>query len=391
MTVVRPLSKTPVGVPPAADEASGPLKNEPPGNAPPGVESGVEPPGGDASVARPEDSSPRPARRPATISDVAELAGVSRATVSRVVNGLSTVAPEIAERVSAAIALLEYHPSTLARSLSLGSTQTVAVVVPDLENPMFQSVLRGVTRAAATSGYRVLVADTEEHAEVESDVAAEARRRCDALVFCAPRMPDDVLRTLLPRLEPVVLVNRRASDPGVPTVVVDYAAGSQALAEHLVSLGHRRIAYLAGPAGSTSDALRREGFGPVLAASADVEFTILPTGARIEDGHRVAPDFLASRCTAALAFNDLVAFGLLTGLRESGVDVPGEVSVAGFDDIPFAAYATPPLTTVAVAQLELGAQAWNLLHEAIHGTVPTAPFLHRPEIVVRASTAGVRA
>ncbi|EFC86066.1 LacI family DNA-binding transcriptional regulator [Parafrankia sp. EUN1f] len=329
-------------------------------------------------------------RKSATISDVAELAGVSRATVSRVVNGLPTVAPEIVERVTAAIAELDYHPSTLARNLSLGSTRTIAVVVPDLENPMFQSVLRGVTRAAAGAGYRVLVADTEEHAEVEAEIATEARRRCDALVLCAPRMPDAPLRQLLPKLEPVVLINRDAPDLGVPVVGVDYAAGARALLEHLVELGHRDIAYLSGPPGSTSDSLRRDGFARALTRSDHIELRILPTGARIEDGHRVAPAFVALGCTAAMAFNDLVAFGLLTGLREAGVDVPLDVSVAGFDDIPFAAYATPPLTTAAVAQFELGAQAWQHLHDAVSGAAPAAPFVHQPEIVVRASTATAR-
>ena len=156
-------------------------------------------------------------RNASTIAEVAHAAGVSRATVSRVMNGRSTVDPELAARVREVAEQLHYRPSNTARSLSLGRTNTVAVVVPDLANPMFQQVLRGVASAAADEGYRVLVADTAEHAADEERIALDARLRCDALVLVSPRMPEGTLRALLPEIGPVVVVNR-AADGVTPTL-----------------------------------------------------------------------------------------------------------------------------------------------------------------------------
>ena len=326
-----------------------------------------------------------PEARAATIADVAVAAAVSQATVSRVVNGKNTVDPAIARRVLDVVAALGYRPSSSARNLARGSTQTVAVVVPDLGNPMFQEVLRGVTHAAAASGYRVLVADSEESPADEPELAAEARRRCDALVLVAPRMTGAELTALLPRLAPVVLVNRSAD--GVPDIAVDYAAGALAAVEHLAALGHEKVVYLAGPA--TSESNRRRLAGIELAASRfpSVEVSAVACGAAIDDGAAAAASI--GDATAVIAFNDLVAFGLLAALRESGVAVPARVSVVGFDDIEFAGYATPPLTTLAVPRRELGARAWDALLAEISGGEPAAPVLFTPTLVVRSSTGPV--
>ena len=143
-----------------------------------------------------------------TIEDVAREARVSQATVSRVLNGHNTVDPALAAKVMEVARALSYEPSRLARGLALGRTHTVALVVPDLENPMFQGALRGLSRAAGADGYRVLVADSAENVEEEAILVQEARRRCDALVLCAPRMPEEQLVALLPALAPVVLLNR---------------------------------------------------------------------------------------------------------------------------------------------------------------------------------------
>jgi LacI family transcriptional regulator len=327
----------------------------------------------------------RPEGRAATIADVASAAAVSQATVSRVVNGKSTVDPVIARRVLDVVETLGYRPSTTARNLARGSTQTVAVVVPDLGNPMFQEVLRGATHAAAAAGYRVLVADSEESLADEPELALEARRRCDALVLVAPRMPESTLAELLPLLTPVVLVNRSVA--GVPDVAVDYAAGAAAAAEHLAALGHRRIAYLAGPPSSESNRRRVEGLDRAAAGHPAICVTTIACGATVDDGADAA-DRLGD-ATGVIAFNDLVAFGLLAALRDRGVEVPGRVSVVGFDDIEFAAYANPPLTTVAVPRHELGARAWDALFAEIAGGEPARPVVFTPTLVVRSSTGPV--
>jgi LacI family transcriptional regulator len=173
----------------------------------------------------------------ATIGDVATAAGVSRATVSRVMNGRSTVDAAIAERVRDAAAQLSYRPSNAARSLALGRTQTVALVVPDLGNPVFQQILRGVMDGAAEDGYRVLVADTVEDDQQEGAIALEARLRCDALVLVSPRIGDAELSALIADVEPVVLVNRETGG-AAPSLVVDYEDAALQVVEHLVALGH---------------------------------------------------------------------------------------------------------------------------------------------------------
>lgn len=335
----------------------------------------------------------RPSRDRSTIGDVAARAVVSRATVSRVMNGLTTVDPAIAERVRAAAVELDYRPNQVARSLALGRTQTIGYVVPDLTNPSFHGALRGLTRAAAERGYRVLVADSAERVEDELVLALETRRRCDAVVLVAPRMPEEDLIRLLPDLQPVVLLNRHGEGAGLPQIDVEWASGIRDLVRHLAGLGHRRIAYLQGPAASRSNATRER----ALDSATEVEVVKIPCGAMFPDGHGAAGQVLDSEVTAVVAFNDVVALGLLGALHELGTDVPAELSVVGFDDIPFAAYTWPTLTTASVPQEQMGRLAWECLSAMLSGD-PTGPAepappmgeLLRPRLVVRGSTGRAR-
>ncbi|MBM7503905.1 LacI family DNA-binding transcriptional regulator [Agromyces aurantiacus] len=325
-----------------------------------------------------------------TISDVAAHAGVSPASVSRVLNGRRSVDPEIVRRVQASIAALGYAPSMVARSLVHGRNTTVAMVVPDLENPLFQGILKGLSLAAAGDGYRVLVADTAERVDDEETTAIEARQRCDALVLCAPRMPEAGLRRLVERVAPVVVVNRPLPDLDVPIIGVDYVRGIRDLVDHLVGLGHRHLAYVTGPETSASNAERLRGVEEALALHPEVRIDRIPGGSRPEDGEAVAiavVDAHRGGVTAVIAFNDLVALGLLARLRELGVDVPGELSVAGFDDVPMARYATPRLTSMSVPRAEIGAQVWARLRTLMAGGPVEHSVLYRPRLEVRESTA----
>ncbi|HXH35594.1 MAG TPA: DUF6807 family protein [Plantibacter sp.] len=324
-----------------------------------------------------------------TISDVAALAGVSKATVSRVLNGKATVDLVITDRVIASVDELGYRPSALARGLSLGRTNTVGVVVPDLENPMFQEILRGVTRAAAADGYRVLVTDTEEDAADEAAAAREARRRCDAIVLCSPRLAEAELRALVEELHPVVLVNRELDGSPVPSVSIDYASGMEAVLTELHTLGHRRVLYLAGPAASQGDRLRRIGITRARATHGRLEVEIIGSGSALADGAASVEEVRRSQATAVVAFNDLVALGLVSALRRVGVAVPAQLSVVGFDDIPFAAFSVPALSTVSVPRRELGAEAWTRLHDTIGGATGGHPLVFRPRFVARDSAAAV--
>ncbi|WP_127820132.1 LacI family DNA-binding transcriptional regulator [Microbacterium sp. CPCC 204701] len=326
---------------------------------------------------------PRPPKG-VTIADVAARAGVSLSTVSRALNGNPTVDPTLVAKVQDAAAALDYTASAVARSLVLGRTQTVAVVVPDLGNPTFQAILRGLSRAAAADDYHVLVADSAESVDEERVLATATRRRTDGVILCAPRLPQDELDRLVGGLQPVVLINRASGD--VPSVRADYGSALTAELTHLHALGHRRIVFLAGAPGSVANAARLEAIEAFRIAHPDTDVTEIPCGVDFEAGAAAAPAVLESDATAALAFNDLVAMGLLSALQASGCRVPDDLSVAGFDGIPFAQYTTPPLTTSAVPAAELGAQAWSRMRELLESAEPGHPLTLLPELTVRGST-----
>ncbi len=326
-------------------------------------------------------------RSPRTrITDVARLAGVSLSTVSRAMNDNPTVDPALVERVKAAAAELGYTANPVARSLVLGRTQTVAVVVPDLENPTFQAILRGLSRAAASDGYHVLIADSIEDLDNERALARATRLRTDGLILCSPRMPEDELRTLLPDVAPIVVINR-GELPGTPVVAADYAAGLRESIDHLTSLGHRRLVYLAGTSRSVSHLARQEAIRQAVAELEGLHVEEIPTGVDFDSGEAVAERVIGSGATGALAFNDLVAMGLLSGLTARGVAVPQQFSITGFDGIPFSAYTTPPLTTSAVPAAELGEHAWRAMHELLAGGEPAPAVRIAPSLVIRSSTA----
>jgi LacI family transcriptional regulator len=324
--------------------------------------------------------------RARTIADVAARAGVSLATVSRVLNGNPTVDATLAEKVRTAARELNYTASPLARSLVLGRTNTVAVVVPDLENPTFHGVLRGLSRAARRDGYHILVADSAESVNDERVLAVETRRRCDGVVLCAPRMPESDLRALLPELDPVVLVNRDAGLPSTPVVAADYRAGLRELLALMHDDGHRSLVFLAGAPQSASNSRRLTAVREFLAEHPDTQIQVLPCGVNFSDGHQVVERVLASAATGVLAFNDLVAMGLMSALGEHGVRVPEDISVAGFDDIPFAQYLTPPLTTASVPVAQLGEQAWQRMSDLLGSRTPGHTIFFRPRIERRGST-----
>lgn len=324
-----------------------------------------------------------------TIADVARHAGVSPATVSRVMNGRFAGEPEVADRVHESARELSYAPSPLARSLALGRTHAIAFMVPDLANPAFQSVLAGLSKTAAADGYRVLVADSGETPSDEGALATEIRRRTDAIVLCAPRMPQAELAALASQLHPLVLINRSMPEIAAPSLSIDYRTGIAALAQHLYDLGHRSLAYVFGPERSASNTHRERGLDDFLRDHPDVQLERIPAGAGSEDGRAAAAAVKGSGATAALAFNDLVAIGLIGGLRELGVHVPEDVSVTGFDDIPLAQYVAPALTTASVSHAELGVLAWQRMRALIHGEQPAHDVVFQPRVEKRESSAAV--
>lgn len=319
-----------------------------------------------------------------TISDVAERAGVSIATVSRVMNRIPTVDPELRQRVESVAVSLGYTPNAAARGLASGATRTVGVVVPDLENPYFHQLLKGIASAAALDGHHMLVSDSNENPEIEKELALDLLGRVDGLILVSPRMSRADLLELTDTGKHMVSVSRGEEGLPLPSVAIDSREGMVALLGHLVRLGHRRIVYLAGPELSWSNRERASALHD--AVSFGVEVTSIPCGATLEEGRAVVDEATATGATAFVAYNDLVALGVMSALSERGVRIGADVSVTGFDDIPFSRWWSPSLTTVQTPQRELGEAAWALLHQVLRGERhAVGPRLH-PELVIREST-----
>ncbi|MDP9026838.1 MAG: LacI family transcriptional regulator [Actinomycetota bacterium] len=311
---------------------------------------------------------------------------MSPATVSRVMNGRFLGVPEVAERVRSSAAELSYTPNHLARSFALGQTNAIAFVCPDLANPAFQAILSGLSKAAAKDGYRVLVADSAESTSDEPLLVSEIRRRCDAIVLCAPRMPEADLIGLAESLHPLVLVNRLSPLIDAPSLTVDYQSGIRELTEYLHGLGHRRFVYLEGPATSVSNQHRLQALDEFERRFDGVDVIRITGGVSSDDGLAAAGATRATRATAALAYNDLLAVGLLNGLVELGVVVPDDISVTGFDDIPFARFTTPPLTTASISHTDLGAHAWQRMRALVRRETPDPDEVFLPKLELRGST-----
>jgi DNA-binding LacI/PurR family transcriptional regulator len=324
---------------------------------------------------------------PVSIHDVAARAGVSIATVSRSFTVPSAVRDAPRESVLAAAAELGYEANRAARGLITGRTGNVGVIVPDLGNPYFHAVLKGAQASAREADYAVFVADGQESAAEEEALIKAMRKQVDGIILCSSRLPSRKLAELEPT-PTVVLLNRLV--PGLPTIFVDSADGMRQAVEHLASLGHARCAFVSGPRRSWSNQQRHKGF---LAAARrfGIEAVVVgPVAPQFESGVTAAEAVLEADVTAVVAYNDLVAVGILSRLAEMGVRVPDELSVVGFDDIALAAMVTPALTTVALPKALAGRAAVELLLERLESA--EAPSHPEPRglpasLVVRGSTA----
>lgn len=321
----------------------------------------------------------------ATIRDVAQAAGVSQSTVSRALSAPELVNAATRERVQAAARRLGYEPNRAARGLITGRTGNLGLIVPDLSNPFFSSIAKGVQSAARAGDYSVFIADTDEEAAAEVELLRALSKQVDGTVLCSPRTPDAELAGIGAD-SPVVLMNRRVGDR--PSVTVDNADGMRQAVEHLAALGHRRIAYVAGPRTSWSNGERERGLHATIEATGSelVHLGYFPP--RFDGGVAAADLALASGATAVIAYNDVIALGLLSRLGARGVPVPDRMSVVGCDDIGMSAMTHPSLTTVSVPQHESGRASVALLlslladdggSPAVHRELPT-------QLIVRATT-----
>jgi DNA-binding LacI/PurR family transcriptional regulator len=338
-----------------------------------------------------EEVSARRHQRPPTIRDVARHAGVSVATVSRVLNDLPIVRTEMRDRVQAAIAELGYRPSSTARSLSLGRSQAIGVVAPFFTTPSVVERLRGVSQTAGGNGYGLMLFDVETP-EQRTDAFREFARhdRVDGLLVISLPLYDEEVDALERDRLPVVMVD--TGHPRVPNVVIDDARGGELAAEHLLERGHRRIGFVgdlpANPFGFTSSEQRRRGFRRAL-RRAGVE--PVPAFERLgrhgsDEAHALATDLLGGdeRPTAVFAASDTQAVGVLEAAQALGLRVPEDVAVIGFDDIEMAA--PLGLTTVRQPLRESGAMGAHLLLAEIAGRRPPPGDLAPLAVVARRTT-----
>ncbi len=304
--------------------------------------------------------------RRVTIRTVAAAADVSTATVSRVMSGVSTVNPELADRVRRVAEELSYRPSETARGLALGALRNIGALMPDLSNAYFHDIVKGMHDGASDDGFRLLIADHSGIPEDEFATAWDLMGHVDGLVLLSSRIQVADLKELARQKTPVVLVNRVELGVDLPMVAVDSFTATLEICAHLSELGHRRVVYVSGSELAWQD---RERWRAVQTCRSlmNMETARVESDGTIETSYQVAEQALGHEPTAIVCFNDLAAIGVISRLRESGMSVPEDISVTGFDDISIGRHVHPALTTATSPRDELGRLAWTLLQNAISG------------------------
>lgn len=304
-----------------------------------------------------------------TIKQVARQAGVSVATVSRVLNDKGPVAEETRRRIREVVERLRYVPHGAARSLITNKTNTIGVLLPDIYGEFFSEIIRGIDLAARGRGYHLLVSSSHgDKSEIEAVLRA-TRGRVDGLIVMSPDVDVQTLQANLPGTLPIVMLNCRGDGASFDSITVDNYTGAFEMVRHLAELGHRRIALVKGPSNNYDARERLRGYRDAVRAlsierSRDLE---IEGDFTEEAGHRAGQRIAAikPRPTAIFATNDSMAIGVLSALHEAGLVVPREIAVAGFDDIPISRFVSPSLSSVHVTIPELGGRAIERLIHAI--------------------------
>ncbi len=328
------------------------------------------------------------------IRQVAKRAGVSTATVSRTINNLS-VRPGTARRVRQAIEELKYFPNTHARSLVSGRSRIVGLIVSDITNPFFPELVKGFEDAATQKGYEVLLSNTEyDSSRMATGVRRMLERKVDAVAIMTSEMDRSFTQELAGRDIPMVFLDVGTVEKHVSNIKVDYASGISQAVEHLIGLGHRRVAFISGPADLKSARIRQSAFLKAMQKRGMGDPAWIETGNHRIDGGFQAMSRMLERTplpTALLCSNDLTALGALRAIRRKGLRVPDDISVVGFDDIALAEFTEPPLTTVRLPREEIAGKAFEALLASLSDTTHMgAEYQISPQLVVRESTARAR-
>ncbi len=343
----------------------------------------------------------KPRSERATLDDVARYAGVSAATVSRVLRNLGPTSPATRSQVLAAIEAVGYQKGSGQKADAGGRAYPlVALMISDIMNPFFPEIVRGVEEEAIQNGYGVLLYNTAEDSGLELKLIQQMLAwKVNGIIFCSARVASQNLISLFENTHlPLVLINRRVDHPKIPSIVIDFKAAGAQTAQHLLSLGHTRIAFLGGLGSSETSQQRCEGIQAVLAGAG---LTLRPEWSihnfpNVEGGFQGMSALLAQSGaeppTAVIAYNDMIAIGALNAIRAHGLRVPEDISVVGFDGISLAAYTNPPLTTINQPKFQMGSLAMRMVHAMIQGqAMPGGGYmLMESPLIIRASTAPPR-
>ncbi len=339
-------------------------------------------------------------RRRTTLKDVAKAVGVHVSTVSRALNPDTRhfIRAEVVERILAAAERLSYRPNAAAYSLRTNRTRIIGVVIPDIANPVFPPIIRGIEDELSERGYLAILVNSEprnpRHAAAVDALQAHG---VEGLIVASVERDDPVMLQLVEDGVPVVTVNRRADDSVVPSVIHDEDAGMRLLLEHLKQLGHHKVVSIAPPQFISTGKARYEGFERyrrALGFDPDPRLALFAGALNEAEGERCAAAALDGirGFTALVASNDRLAIGAISLLRKRGIACPGDISVTGFNDMPMVDRFDPPLTTVRVQQYEVGRRAASMLLRRLDGERLPPPEHHvvmPVELIVRASTASL--
>ncbi len=320
-----------------------------------------------------------------TIRDVAAAAGVSTATVSKYVNGAQKFSPAVEATIKQVIEELGYRSNPLAQSMITGRTKTIGLSVLDISNPHFTSIVKGANRVAIEHGYTMLLVDTDENASRERSLLEALSRRVDGMLVFS-RMPEQEMDWMVDMQKPLVFFGR-LTHLQLPCVGSDDRRGGYMVAQHLVAQGHERIAYM-GFSRSRRDEERMGGVRDCLDAHKLPLLTYDCNDPTALEGERVSSSIMlgAQHPDAIICYNDLMALGFMKEAQTLGFRVPEDISVAGFDNIQFGRYTSPPLTSVDLQSERMGVAGMNKLLAAIEGEVGNDFTVVEPQLVLRSST-----
>jgi len=335
-----------------------------------------------------DDASP-----PSTLLDVARHAGVSPSTVSRILNGTAKVSDDKRAAVMAAIEKMNFAPNQMAQGLKKGRSMTIGIVVQDISSPFFDETLRGVDDGLKGTGFASVIVSGHWNAAEEKDrIRLLLARKVDGIILLSGRIEDESILQFANH-RPIVSTGRDLHTRSALGFKLDNEQGAYLAVRHLVELGHRRIAFVTGPANNNDADERLKGYTRALAES-DIAFEpkLVTAGDFHEAGGLMAVNHLfetGQQFTAVFAANDLSAYGVRLCLYRKGIRVPDDISLVGFDDLPGSAYTTPPLTTIRQPLYDMGKIATNALLTLINGD-PVLAQIPPLELVVRETTRRIR-